>query len=715
LASVTRASRRAAGLGLALVAIALLVFGQGAVEKSRDRLLRSLATQAAHERSVAAREWLANLLKGMEGQAGAAASLRQIVAVASASADGSADLAATLHDGFRSEPWWETYRRDFSVQGLAFNGDQLDVVNRVAGLDATKLDVSPLIRDARARRSSSAFIRTGAQDWPYAAAAAVVDTPRTVPAVLVLAKSFDLGLAREMVKALDCSIVLTDGSHVLLADGPHAADASLLAGHPSVSLFVGPDLTWGAMGAPLLSGITLWTLASVGSQAAEIDGDAASDLLLVRVFAGLFFLFAAGLIFWPAPRAALVDHDTEVDMPISRTGITSPTGSSGPGNKAAFTTPSSKGLQPIVIRSGNSDPRLRKPAVTQDAEPEGVTALQELPVLGSFVFGRYVLLDLLGEGGMAEVYTAVTYGAERFRRSFVVKRLRSEMLRNPAVVSSFIDEAHLASSLIHSNILPVFDFGKVGDEYYMATEYILGRDFGKLSRRAFEKENTALAMAVVFFVAHQTLEALDYAHNKKGDDNKPVGIVHRDISPNNILVSQRGEVKLFDFGIAKSEGRLTQTAFGMVKGNVRFMSPEQARGDAVDSRSDLFSVGLVIYYALTGDTLYAGDTAYNLLVKAAHGPGEPELQTLLKLPKEARVVLERALKTSPDDRFQTAAEFAAALAPFIAGQQASLGRAMEKLFGPELAEEQTRFATAAGAVGDAEKAEADISRPTSKG
>jgi serine/threonine protein kinase len=282
------------------------------------------------------------------------------------------------------------------------------------------------------------------------------------------------------------------------------------------------------------------------------------------------------------------------------------------------------------------------------------------------------------------------------------------------VVSSFIDEANLASSLVHSNILPVFDFGKIGDEYYMATEYILGRDLGKLSRQAFEVDGAPLPLGLIFFAAHQTLEALDYAHHKKGDDGVPLGIVHRDISPNNILVSARGEVKLFDFGIAKAEGRLTQTTFGTVKGNVRFMSPEQARGEPVDPRSDLFSVGLVIYFALTGEAFYEGDTAYSLLVKAAHGPGEAERARLAKLPKEARAILERALALDPAHRFQGAAEFAAALSPYIAGQQAALGRMMERLFGQELHEEQTRFAAAAAAVGDAEKAEAAPAHEASK-
>ena len=213
------------------------------------------------------------------------------------------------------------------------------------------------------------------------------------------------------------------------------------------------------------------------------------------------------------------------------------------------------------------------------------------------IFGRYTLLDRLGEGGMAEVYTAATFGAEGFRRTFVVKRLRAELAREPAVVAQFIDEANLASSLVHSNIIPVFDFGKVGDEYFMAQEYILGRDLGRLTARVIERDGRALAPLVVFYAAAETLKALEYAHTKLGDNGRPLGIVHRDVSPSNILLSARGEVKLFDFGIVKAEGRVTKTQHGVVKGNVSFMSPEQARGVDVDARADLFSLGLVMYYA----------------------------------------------------------------------------------------------------------------------
>src|SRR5262249_4570325 len=206
-----------------------------------------------------------------------------------------------------------------------------------------------------------------------------------------------------------------------------------------------------------------------------------------------------------------------------------------------------------------------------DDDPEGATAVRQAPQTPANMFGRYMLLDRLGERGVAEVYTAVTFGAEGFRRTFVVKRLRKEMSSNKDVVSAFIDEANLAASLVHTNIVPVFDFGKEGEEYFMAQEYILGRDLGRVHRRALEKEGRPLPLHEVFYVAHETLKALDYAHTKTGNDGRPMNLVHRDVSPNNILVGSRGEVKLFDFGIAKAAHRITQTQFGMVKGNVRFM------------------------------------------------------------------------------------------------------------------------------------------------
>jgi serine/threonine protein kinase len=322
-------------------------------------------------------------------------------------------------------------------------------------------------------------------------------------------------------------------------------------------------------------------------------------------------------------------------------------------------------------------------------DPSGA-AEGERPV----TFGRYTLLDRLGAGGMAEVYTAVTFGAEGFRRTFVVKRLRAELARDPAVVAQFIDEANLGSTLVHSNIIPVFDFGKVGDEYFLAQEYILGRDLGRITARLIERDGTPLPYPVVLHVAHETLKALEYAHTKRGDSGKPLGIVHRDVSPNNVLVSARGEVKLFDFGIVKAEGRVTKTEHGVVKGNVSFMSPEQARGADTDGRSDLFSMGLVIFYCLTGEVLYRGNTTYELLVRAATGPDASEQARIAALPGVCAEIVARALQVDPAERYQTGGEFAAALVPHITGAAGEIVRLMRDIFAAELQQEEARFASA---------------------
>ena len=219
--------------------------------------------------------------------------------------------------------------------------------------------------------------------------------------------------------------------------------------------------------------------------------------------------------------------------------------------------------------------------------------------------------------------------------------------------------------------------------------------------RTIERDGTPLAPPVVLFAAAETLQALEYAHTKLGDSGRPLGIVHRDVSPSNVLVSARGEVKLFDFGIVKAEGRVTKTQHGVVKGNVSFMSPEQARGIDVDARADLFSLGLVIYYCLTGDVLYRGKTTYELLVKAATGPGPEELRAHRRPPRAVRAsILRKALQIDPAQRYQTAAEFAAALAPYATGGAAAAAALMSALFAEDFRAEEARFAAAVPSSGD---------------
>jgi hypothetical protein len=308
---------------------------------------------------------------------------------------------------------------------------------------------------------------------------------------------------------------------------------------------------------------------------------------------------------------------------------------------------------------------------------------------------RYTLLQRIGGGGMAEVHLAVSVGERGFRRPCVVKRLRPELSENANAVAQFTDEATLASSLVHANIVPIFDFARVGSQYFLVEEYIVGRDLGRLTRRA-RSLGRPLPHDLVLFASIEALKALDYAHAKRDHDGLPLGIVHRDVSPENLMITVRGEVQLLDFGVLKiDETRSRRTDVGTLKGNLSFIAPEQARGLDVDGRADLFALAMVIYYALVGEPLYGSDTGYDLLVRAASGPSPAEMAKLARLPAPFASVLPRALSPRPEGRFGNAMAFAEALGPAPADAATRLGALVSELFGDELADEQQQLAAGA--------------------
>jgi hypothetical protein len=493
----------------------------------------------------------------------------------------------------------------------------------------------------------------------------------TAPPVLLLARPFDDAALKEAADRAGGAVLLTDGKKALSQSGPRAEIdrlATVIGKEVAGAAVIDPAGDWGAGVTPIAPGVWLWAFASSPSNTREADTSATTSKAIVWSAAALLSMVA--LFFGLRRAAAAPDQSgTAIGMPAAR--MTDP-GSSAPVVPSATTGSTAYGA---TMHAAAAVPAPAGAAVT--------------------TFGRYTLLDRLGEGGMAQVFTAVTFGAEGFRRKFVIKRLRPELSTDQSVVAQFIDEANLASSLVHSNVIPVFDFGKVGDEYFLATEYILGRDLGRVVKRLQERDGHALPADIVLHCAHETLKALEYAHTKAGEAGAPLGIVHRDVSPNNVLVSARGEVKLFDFGIVKAEGRVTKTEHGVVKGNVSFMSPEQARGGNVDARADLFSLGLVMYYCLTGDVLYHGNTTYELLVKAATGPGADELPRIRALPSPAAAIVAKALSVDPNGRYQSAREFAATIAPHVGQASADLQALMTRLFADDFKSEEKLFASAA--------------------
>jgi serine/threonine-protein kinase len=325
------------------------------------------------------------------------------------------------------------------------------------------------------------------------------------------------------------------------------------------------------------------------------------------------------------------------------------------------------------------------PAVSSSAALALAPALAEPAAnLEGRTFGRYRLIKKIADGGQSEIYRAVAHGPQGFTRTFIVKRLKPELARSAEQVAQFIDEARVQASLVHSNVVPVFDFGNLDSEYFIAQEYIVGRDLARLSDRCVEVTGSPIPPPIAYHIVCETLQALHYAHTLLGPDGRALDIVHRDVSSINIMVTSSGDVKLFDFGIAKSNTRVTRTQAGMIKGNAHFMSPEHARGQLVDARSDVFSVGLVLYFCLTNQALYSGANALEVLYKAACGPTEVELARIAALPPPAPQLLGAALEVDPSRRFETAADFANALNPFAAGAKYQAAELMQGLFGQEL-------------------------------
>ncbi len=675
--------KRALALLFAGAVLALAFAVAHAVEANRARAVRQEAAQVAESNGMRATDALTTHVRELKLEARNAASNPRLVAALRGNAD-----AATLQDLFRTEEWWEPYRNAFKVYAVAFEGDKLDVIEGMKNADfASDL----LIRQAREDHDVVAQIVMG-KGWPFAAAAAGVDLPnKQIPAVLLLAKPIDDTAIRKLAEKARAPILLSDGAHAVLEAGAEPERELLHAAIGAEGrgpIYQSQDGTWAAAVSPVVPGLWLWTFGGGAAAAHDTEGTALATTAAIWSVAGVLAL--GGLVFG-LRRKEDKGNDTD-GAPQADSPEAGPRATTGSPGSAVFRT-----------RQGLGDPKGQLPgsmgrgtrAALGDAATDFHGAGAEIARSGwTATFGRYLLLDLLGEGGMAQVFTAVTFGAEGFRRTFVVKRLRAELSRDPAVVAQFIDEAKLGSTLVHSNVIPVFDFGKVGDEYYLAQEYILGRDMGRITTRSLERLQRPASVTTILYVAAQTLLALEYAHGKLSDSGRPMGIVHRDVSPSNILLSARGEVKLFDFGIVKAEGRVTKTQHGVVKGNVSFMSPEQARGTSIDGRADLFSLGLVIYYCLTGEVLYRGETTYELLVKAATGPGPDELARIAALPAPCAAIVGRALEVNPDRRYQTAAEFAAALGPHTAGGAAAAAATVASLFADDFRAEEARFAAA---------------------
>jgi serine/threonine-protein kinase len=268
--------------------------------------------------------------------------------------------------------------------------------------------------------------------------------------------------------------------------------------------------------------------------------------------------------------------------------------------------------------------------------------------------GRYELIRHLARGGMADVYLARMGGVAGFQKTVVVKQLLPSLARDAVFVEMFLDEARLAAQLNHANVVQIFDLGEQDGQYFIAMEYLDGPSLFRLIE-ASRQIQVRLPLEDGLYLLSRVLEALAYAHSRTDEHGQPLGLIHRDVSPENILLSRAGEVKLADFGIARAANRRqSTTASGSFKGKLHYLAPEMLRGEAFDARSDLFSTGVVLYQVLTGRLPFDGANGPAILDSLINDTPRPVREFRPKMPAALQQIVDRALAKNPRDRYPRA-------------------------------------------------------------
>jgi serine/threonine protein kinase len=308
------------------------------------------------------------------------------------------------------------------------------------------------------------------------------------------------------------------------------------------------------------------------------------------------------------------------------------------------------------------DPRVRRAPCINWLSRETVT---DTPAR----FGPFLLEHRLAVGGMGELFLSRRVEPDGPNggiagRPCVVKRILPELTRDPEFVARFHDEVRIAVSLRHECILRVLEVGVCGGRHYLAMEFVDGLDLRQLLGACW-RSRRVLPVPVAVYIAYQVLGALAYAHELRDASGRHLDLVHRDVSPSNVLVSRQGDVKLIDFGLAKTRAAAVSTRPTVLFGKVGYLSPEQARGQHVDQRADIYSVGAILYELLTGERLVRAETTVDLLERVVEPRFEPLTSLRPSLPAVLGRAVERALAPSPHDRYTCAESFRVALEPFL--------------------------------------------------
>ncbi|MEO1483932.1 MAG: serine/threonine-protein kinase [Myxococcota bacterium] len=302
--------------------------------------------------------------------------------------------------------------------------------------------------------------------------------------------------------------------------------------------------------------------------------------------------------------------------------------------------------------------------------------------------GKYLLVESINHGGMADIFLAKTFGYEGADQLIALKCIRSDIALDKNFVSMFIDEAKLTVQLDHVNIARTYDLGRIRDTYYIAMEHVGGRDLRAILDRA-NATGAGMSYGIVLSIIDQVLEALDYAHRKADMTGVPLRIVHRDVSPHNVIISYSGEVKLIDFGIAKATTQVSRNTTGELRGKYGYMSPEQVQGESVDLRSDIFSAGALLYELITGQRLFTGASDLSILDKVRFCEVYPPSVIMRSVPRDLERVVLRALDPDPGRRYQSASDMRDAAVEVMLRRygykaQRDVAAFMAELFAPEI-------------------------------
>jgi serine/threonine-protein kinase len=295
---------------------------------------------------------------------------------------------------------------------------------------------------------------------------------------------------------------------------------------------------------------------------------------------------------------------------------------------------------------------------------------------GSPKTGQYVLLERVGMGGMAEVFRAASVGVEGFERPVAIKRILPNLTADHEFVKMFVDEAKIAVQLQHPNIVAIFDLAREDEDLFITMEYVHGKDLRAILDKVQGKDGREgrLPIEVAVHTTMKVADALHHAHFAHGPTGQPLHIIHRDISPQNVLMSFDGEVKVTDFGLAKAAGRAVQTQVGVVKGKLAYMSPEQLRGQALDYRSDIYGLGVLLWEMLTGVRLFLGRNEQETLRKVYEGKVPRPSALRPEVHPELEAIVMRALAAEPGERFATAEEMQEELTSFSYAVGPSINR-----------------------------------------